>query len=87
MATTKLQAGGRRAASKKSKTQASFFQDGKKFTVALSQEEIILANTLARKVAQPGQTLNVQDVLRIALANLGIRELDRVPIMPEKKKS
>lgn len=86
MATTKLQVSGRRARKSSGRKQTSFFPDGRKFTVALKPEEQILAKNLAGVIAQPGQTLNVQDVLRIGLANLGLVNLTKLEVGTDRKR-
>lgn len=72
MPTTSLKVRSPKGASKNPKPLTSSLQQGKKILVALKPEEVVLARSLARLIAQPGHTLNAQDVMRIALANLGI---------------
>ena len=51
--------------------EKTLFGIGVKITLALAPEEVALARSLARIISLPGRALNVQDVFRIALANLG----------------
>ncbi len=87
MATTKLQVSGRRARKSTGRKQASFFPEGKKINVALKPEERILAANLARVLAQPGQTLNAQDILRIGLANLGFANMKKLEVGTDRASS
>ena len=48
----------------------AFWPAGRKLTVALRPEELMLAMQLGRVVTQTGTPLNPQDVLRIALARM-----------------
>lgn len=64
--------------------QSSFLQDGRKLNVKLQPEELVLACNLARILARPGQVLTTQDVLRIALANLGIANFKLLAIDTDK---
>lgn len=72
MATNKLAVSGRRKTAAHRQKQTTLLPEGDKYTVALKPEEIALSRSLARVIAQPGQVLTIQDVLRIGLANLGI---------------
>ncbi len=72
MITSKLDASGRRPAAGRKQKQRPLLPEGAKLTVKLTGEEMTLSRSLSRVVAQPGQTLTVQDVLRIALAQLGL---------------
>lgn len=72
MNTTKCAAAGKRPKAAVKQKQAYLLRPQPKLTVAMSPEEHLLTTALARVVAQPGQTLTKQDVLRIALANLGL---------------
>lgn len=76
MATTKLQVSGRRGANRTTAKTKPLWPDGRKFTMKLSAEEVLVAHELARKIAQPGQRLNLQDTLRISLANFAKLTLD-----------
>lgn len=76
MATSALAKSGRRPAAAKKQRQRPLLPEGEKLTVALTGEELSLGRSLARIIAQPGQQLNVQDVLRIGLANLGLANKD-----------
>jgi hypothetical protein len=61
----------RRAMSAATQTSSGFVTKPRKINVALNNQELMLAGQLSRLIAPPFQTLNVQDVLRIALAQLG----------------
>ena len=86
MATSKLQVSGRRVKSSSARKQSTFFPEAKKINVALQPEEIILANSLSRVIAMPGQSLNIQDVLRIGLANLGLANLAKLEVGTDRTK-
>lgn len=72
MITTKTQASGRRPKAAGKQRQRTLLPDPRKFTLKLAPEEIALARSLERVIAQPGQRLTLQDVVRIGLANLGL---------------
>lgn len=84
MATTKIAASGRRKSAALLQKQKTFLLDPQKFTTALAPEEVLLAKALARVIAQPGQHLTVQDVLRIALANLGLANKAKLAVGTDK---
>lgn len=53
------------------KQKETFWPAGRKLTVKLRPEELMLAMQLGRVVTQTGTPLGPQDVLRIALARMG----------------
>lgn len=67
-------------AKRQARPQQVMFGESKKFTVTLTDAEILTAQELARIVAVPGTVLNVQDVLRISLANHAKRILPTAPV-------
>ena len=50
--------------------KASFWPDGRKLTLSLRPEELIIGKDLCRRLAMPGQRLTVQDVCRMGLMKL-----------------
>ena len=52
------------------KPKASFWPDGRKLTLSLRPEELIIGHDLCRRLAMAGQHLTVQDVCRIGLMQL-----------------
>jgi hypothetical protein len=85
MATTKIEVSGRRKSAAEKQRQKTLLPDAQKFTTLLKPEEVVLARSLARVIAQPGQALTIQDVLRIGLANLGLANLKKLEIGTEKQ--
>jgi len=86
MKTTKLAVSGRRKSAALKQRQRTLLPSGQKLTTALSGEEILLARGLARILAQPGQELCVQDVLRIGLANLGLANKEKLAVGTDQAK-
>lgn len=84
MPTTRLAVSGRRKTAAIKQKQRSFLPNAQKLTTALSPEEVLLARSLARVIAQPGQMLTAQDVLRIGLANLGLLHKSKLEVGTDK---
>lgn len=87
MKTTKVQASGRRPSVGVKQKQRPLLPEGMKINIALTGEELMLAKQLARVLAQPGQILSQQDVLRIALANLGLQNAGKLAVGTDKQTS
>lgn len=85
MNTSKLAVSGRRPKTGARQRIRPLLMDGDKLTVALTGEELMLARSLARVIAMPGQTLNAQDVLRVALANLGLANKKKLAVGTDRR--